>query len=339
MLMKQPMSCTGRFVRPFLVVLAQYPGLEAEVAKANSRPIESRIDVESVQDLVVQWVGATRDADLGLRAGQVTCLGTGGALDYALRTAQTLRESIQLAQRYAKLYSDALEITVVGDHDRDRVSIQIGSQVPAPRALTDFMLATWYRNHLQPHLGSGAALECCFSYPEPTSLDVHRRVFGSAKLRFGESFDGFSFDDHALDRVLASADPSLHDVHCKQLELIDWPAAYEQQPLAVRVRRLLAADLRQGRPSSTSIASRLQMSRRTLVRQLAIEGTSFKFLLDELRHQLALHLIARRGLSLPEVSNALGFVHVQAFHRCFKRWTGSTPGRYRVAARQRPAAA
>jgi len=337
MLMKQPMSCTGRFVRPFLVVLAQYPGLEAEVEKAKSRPIEPRIDVESVQGLVVQWVGATHDADLGLRAGQVTCLGTGGALDYALRTAQTLRESILLAQRYAKLYSDALQIDVVGDHER--VSIQISSQVPAPRALTDFMLSTWYRNHLQPHLGSGAGLECCFSYPEPTSLDVHKCVFGSAKLRFGASFDGFSFDDRVLDRVLASADPSLHDVHCKQLELIDWPATYEQLPLAVRVRRLLAADLRQGRPSSTSIACRLQMSRRTLVRQLATEGTSFKSLLDDLRHQLALHLVIRRGLSLPEVSNALGFVHVQAFHRCFKRWTGSTPGRYRSAALRGPAAA
>jgi AraC-like DNA-binding protein len=37
-------------------------------------------------------------------------------------------------------------------------------------------------------------------------------------------------------------------------------------------------------------------------------------------------------LPLQEVSDLLGFSHVQGFHRAFKRWSGVTPKRYREAA-------
>jgi len=108
----------------------------------------------------------------------------------------------------------------------------------------------------------------------------------------------------------------------------------------MRVRRVVAAELRQGRPTSGIVARRLRMSRRTLVRRLASEGTTFSQLLDDLRRELAVHLMTRAGkLSLFDVAKSLGFGHVQAFHRSFKRWTGSTPCRYRDSVERGPAAA
>jgi len=336
-MLKQPMSCSGRFVRPFLSALARYPGVEREIELVRATPVESRIAVEWAQELVVRWVSATQDPDLGLRAGLLACIGSGGLLDYALHTAQTLRESIELAQRYARIYSDALEIEVV--NEQDRVSIRIGNQYPAPRALTDFVLATWYRNHLQPHLEQTTRLECCFSYLQPNSIGVHERVFAGARLSFGAEFDGFSIPHHALERQLASADASLHDVHCEQLELYDSTFA-QQQSFAMRVRRVVAAELARGRPTSGIVARRLRMSRRTLVRRLTHEGTTFTQLLDDLRRDLAVHLVMRAGkLSLYDIAKSLGFGHVQAFHRSFKRWTGSTPCRYRESVEPRPAVA
>jgi len=335
-MLESPMSCSGRIVRPFLSVLERYPSLAGEVELARARPYEPRIALESVQELVEGWVRATSDPDLGLRAGQATCIGTGGALDYALHTARTLHASILLVQRFAKLYSDDLEITI--DRDEERASIQIGNQYSRPRALTDFLLATWYRNHLRPHLGASAQLECFFSYSRPASVDVYPTIFGTAKLTFSAAFDGFSFDGRALDCVLESGDSSLHNVHCEQLELIDSPDALRES-FATRVRRVIAAELQHSRPTSISVARRLRMSRRTLVRRLASDGTCFSALLDDLRRQLALHLVSKGRASLHELSKALGFSHVQAFHRSFKRWTGSTPCRYRETNARGPAAA
>jgi AraC-like DNA-binding protein len=74
----------------------------------------------------------------------------------------------------------------------------------------------------------------------------------------------------------------------------------------------------------------MRKSRRTLVRRLAAESTSFSVLLDDLRRQLGVPLVLSAKVPLAEIAMSLGFVHVQAFHRCFRRWTGSTPGRYRL---------
>jgi AraC-like DNA-binding protein len=100
--------------------------------------------------------------------------------------------------------------------------------------------------------------------------------------------------------------------------------------IATQVRALLAADLRRGHRDSGSIARRLRISRRTLVRRLKLERTSFSEQLDSLRNDAALRLLARTDLSLHDISKLLGFSHVQAFHRAFKRWASLTPSQYRA---------
>jgi AraC-like DNA-binding protein len=284
--------------------------------------------LERAHEQVVNWVAVTGDVDLGLRAGQLTCLGGGGPLDYALHSAQSLRDSISVAQRYGRLYSDALEVSVAVD--LDRAPLQLDSKLPWPRPIADFALSMWYRNHLRPHLDPEAEIECSFSYEQPESTAMHERIFGKAKLTFAAGFDGFSFEIRRLDRTLASADPLLHAVHCEHLEAL-YTSLPEPVTISLRVRQLLAAELRHGRPSSVTVAHKLHMSRRTLVRRLEAEGTSFTDQLEELRRQLALRFVSMRTLPLGEITALLGFSHVQGFHRAFKRWTGKTPLRYREA--------
>jgi AraC-like DNA-binding protein len=325
----QSILCSGRFVRPFLDLLARYPELESDVEHLTGQPFEQSLDLERVRGLIERWVEVTGDVDLGLRAGKATCIGSGGPLDYALHSANTLRESIVLAQQYSQLYRYTLELTTAAEGDQALLGLE--SKLAWPRALADFALSTAYRNHLQPQLNGVTDVVCWFSYAQPDSTEAHQRTFDGAKLNFGASFDGFSFDVSALDRPLASADPVLHTAHCGHLDSV-FNAMAGPQALAMRVRRLIAAELQHGRPKSTSIARKLRMSRRTLVRQLEAEGTSFTLQLDDLRRELGLRLVARRSLSLGEITSMLGFSHVQGFHRAFKRWTGQTPVRYRELA-------
>jgi AraC-like DNA-binding protein len=256
----------------------------------------------------------------------MTCVGSGGPLDYARPSAQSLREGIAVAGRYARLYNDALEIHATVDGSR--ATVRLETKLPWPRAIADFAMSSWFRNHLRPHLDPSAELECSFNYPEPESRATHAKIFGKASLQFGATFDGFSFDVRRLDRTLASSDALLHAVHCEHLEAL-YTALPEPLTISLRVRQLIAADLRHGRPSSVGIARKLHMSRRTLVRRLEAEGTSFTLQLEELRRQLALRFVTMRTLPLGEITALLGFSHVQGFHRAFKRWTGQTPLRYR----------
>ena len=71
------------------------------------------------------------------------------------------------------------------------------------------------------------------------------------------------------------------------------------------------------------------LSARTLSRRLVEEGTSFRGIQDEVRHQLAVALLADASVSIAEIAFFLGYAEPAPFHRSFKRWAGTTPQLYR----------
>jgi AraC-like DNA-binding protein len=83
--------------------------------------------------------------------------------------------------------------------------------------------------------------------------------------------------------------------------------------------------------SIQSIAQALNLSVRTLGRQLADEGTTFLKIKDELRRKIALRLLKDSALSVETISAEIGFTSLTAFYRAFKTWTGGTPRSYRLA--------
>lgn len=328
--MKQ-MSCSGRFVRPFLLQLAGYPSLDDKLEKLRALPTMDRVPIERAYETLSRWVELTGDEALGLKAGARMCLGAGGVLEFAMHSANSIRDSVTVATRYSRLFSDgfapALEI------DGGQAVIRLDHKLRAPRVIRDFTLSTWFHNHVRVQLAEAPEVEVWFGYEGSDELNEYANAFGSSKLKFGARCDGFAFDLSFLDRQLASADALLHAVHCEHLETL--VAGLPDQPnLAIRVHQLVAGELRRGRPTAQGVARQLHMSQRTLVRRLEAEGTSFSAELDELRRQLALRFVSTPNLPLSEITNLLGFSHVQAFHRAFKRWTGQTPIQYRESQQQ-----
>jgi AraC-like DNA-binding protein len=71
------------------------------------------------------------------------------------------------------------------------------------------------------------------------------------------------------------------------------------------------------------------MSRATLTRKLAHEGTSLSAVLDGLRRELALEYVRDPDLSMEELARRLAFSDARALRRAFARWTGTTPSALR----------
>ncbi len=82
-------------------------------------------------------------------------------------------------------------------------------------------------------------------------------------------------------------------------------------------------------PDLAVTAGAMNMSVATLQRRLALEGTSFQALKDELRRDLAIMHLNTSGMTLTQIAQELGFTDSAAFQRAFKRWVGSAPGTYR----------
>ena len=81
-------------------------------------------------------------------------------------------------------------------------------------------------------------------------------------------------------------------------------------------------------PGAEQIAARLSVSPQTLRRRLAAEDTTFQRVRDQLRRDVAVAALARGDTSIEELSRRLGFSEPSAFHRAFRRWTGTTPRAY-----------
>jgi AraC-like DNA-binding protein len=98
--------------------------------------------------------------------------------------------------------------------------------------------------------------------------------------------------------------------------------------IAGEIRALLLRDIANA-PSLAAIAKRLDMSDRSLRRQLSEQGISFRGLRDELRMQIALKYLRTTELANEDIALALGFSDAANFRRAFRRWTDKSPSEIR----------
>jgi len=98
--------------------------------------------------------------------------------------------------------------------------------------------------------------------------------------------------------------------------------------VSARVREYLQRT-RPSWPDLGITARALHMSTATLQRRLAMEGTSFQSLKDELRRDMAIIRLNAHSMSFAELAQELGFKDSAAFQRAFKGWTGVAPGAFR----------
>ena len=99
-----------------------------------------------------------------------------------------------------------------------------------------------------------------------------------------------------------------------------------------RVAAVLSAQLRLGKVQMAGIAKALDMSEATLRRRLALEGTSFSALVEEVRFELAKRYLSDPTLEVADVSVLLGFRHTSEFVAAFAVWSsGVSPEAYRAS--------
>ena len=89
-------------------------------------------------------------------------------------------------------------------------------------------------------------------------------------------------------------------------------------------------------PTLLAMAERQGLSPSSFRRQLEREGCSFQQIKDEVRRATAFECLRETDMSIAEVAERTGFQEPSAFHRAFKKWTGESPGGYRLRMAVRP---
>ncbi len=165
-----------------------------------------------------------------------------------------------------------------------------------------------------------------FPFAPPPHRDVYGVLF-SGPTAFDTAPAGIHFDARYLALPLRRDEAALKQMLQRALPLT--VLQYRRDRLLVqRVRQALAAH-----PGAThsaeNLAALLNVSARTLHRQLKEEGASLQALKDEVRRTRALELLLRTHRPIKQVAEAAGFQNEKSFMRAFRGWTGQSPAEFR----------
>lgn len=288
-------------------------------------------EVEAEQELGVirNLVGALPDVPgLGLEAGVRYHLTTHGIWGFALVSSPDLRSAITFGLRYLDLTFAFSQIRLEEDSREARMVLDDRS---IPGDLRRFLLEREGASimTLQRDLFSTAIplnrVEA--SYPEPPYADMYVPVFG-VRPRFGAPANLAAFDAALLDLPLPQANEltaRLSEDQCRAL--LEQRTARTGVSRRVRERLIPATG---AIPVMADVARALQISPRTLRRQLTREGTSFRSLRDEVRMAFAEEFLSNRAMTIEEIARRLGYAEAASFTRAFARQRGLPPGRFRT---------
>ena len=275
------------------------------------------------RQLVLDSVELTGEPAIGLLVGDRMREHTHGILGYAAMNCGTLRQALELLERFFMLRTTMLAIDFEQRDDEFRVRLR--ERIPlgdiARPVLEAALLA--FKNVLDciPR-GPSQCRSVAFSFAASSDAALARELF-RCEVREGQDWTGMVLPLAAIDVPLRMGDPATlaHAVQICQREL-DKLAA--QVSLGARVQRLML-EQRSSFPSLQLTARLLCMTPRTLHRRLLEEETSYKQILEQVRRMLALEYLRAGRLSVQEVSYALGYSDVANFRRAFKRWESVPP--------------
>lgn len=318
-----------RMLWPFARYLGDY---ERELALLRSAGIDAamfadpdaRIPRSLLRPLITISIEKTGDFSLGLHAGECVEIADFAPVDQVTRNCATLREAIVVGSQYSRLHDDGFRASLVEDESRATLEM-LGSQPSHSAVANEFQITCVVKRlgfFLHEPLGP---LEVQMRHETATNAEEYARVF-RAPVRLGAPSNAIVLRQEVLDRRARRPNPGLFaSFHQKADRML---SDLERSDTFVgKVRRLLVEHLEDG-VGITEAARRLHVSEATLRRRLALEGTTYKHVVDTVRKELALAYLDDRLLP-SEVCYRVGFSNAGAFGRAFRRWTGSSPVEYK----------
>ncbi|MCH2039184.1 MAG: AraC family transcriptional regulator [Saccharospirillaceae bacterium] len=266
------------------------------------------------------------DKAVGLMVGQRLAVNTHGILGFAAMNSGSIRQVVDLLARFIPLRTDL--ITVVGEvyGQHYRIVFQERRELDDIRRSVLEALVLAIKNILDfIAMGEKLDLQIALPYPVHRYADFLRSMFNTP-VDFAQDWVGISLPLDIVDRPLKMANnASFREAIniCQQ----DLEQLENQDSLATQIQQLLLSGSQQF-PTLETTARCFYMTPRTLHRRLKEEGTSYKFLVEDVRHRLALQHFKKGNLTIQQVAYALGYSDVANFRRAFKRWQGVPPSEY-----------
>lgn len=297
------------------------------IAAADLEDQDARIPFTSYVMLMRTAKALTGDPALALHFGEAVNIADVSIVGLIGDACPTMIDAFHQLNRYVRLVVETGE----PGPPRDRFELQrrdggtwIVDTRPMPNLFPELTESAFAQLVSRARRVNDRPIEALHvTHPDPGYAPEYERIF-RAPVTFEAGWNAMKVDKNWATQPVALLPRYVFGILSERADAL-LKSLEASSTTRGRVEALLMPILHTGEANMDAIATQMGVSRQTLFRKLKAEGTSFERLLDELRHQLALHYLAGRKVSVNETAYLVGFSDPAAFSRAFKRWTGHSP--------------
>ncbi len=300
-------------------------------AKALDDP-DMMIHAGSVGWLLEESSRLSGQEAFGLLLAERRSLANLGMLALVMRDEPTLRAAMHSCIRYMRLQNAGVLVRLEDAGDVALLHVGVDMQGHGVwRQAIEMSAGIGLRTLQVLSRDSFRPVRITFTHEAPASLEVHRRVLGTA-VEFSQEANAIICRSRDLEMPIPAADPTLNR---EVKRLLDAQLANLRDEPSQQTRQIVRMLLPSGLCSVDRVAQHLGMNRRTLNRHLTAEGENVTTIINAVRSELAEDYLANSKRRLLEVADLLGFSSAGDFSRWFRSRYGATPSDWASNNRQR----
>lgn len=316
---------------------------EQEASEMLEQTSFSIKDLED-QDLEVDWIiaqdiwrvveGYSGEPNIGLKVGYQTPIESTGLVGILTQSCETIQKAWEEISRFNGLYTDMMRFSFERNQEGFIIIFEPASDWvkyypnTARQAVSQASIAicrifsALCRKSLHPK-------KVQFTFREPTDSKDYKDLFGDV-VQYGFTRNSIIFNQFVGDyRIVSYASNvylSLKKLCIEQLE----KQTSKNKSVRNDVEKLILERLDSGNCNLKEIARELGFGERTLQRNLAQEGVSFKGLFNDIRIKMARKLLETGIHNVSEVAIQLGYIELSSFRKRFIQSEGQSPKQYQL---------
>lgn len=287
-----------------------------------------RIPIDNMTQLWEAAIKVTADPAFGLRVSEHVHAVHFKALGMLIVSCENLAQAMEKIVAYHALISNSVQLKLQHEPDRVGFSIRAVEGVVISTAAIDAfysVIVKFCRNML----GAGDLVSRLdLMRPEPESQQPWLEYF-NAEVYFHRDDNCLWLNRAFLEKASLHFDEKVQQMNENAVQ--DYLQDMNANTWVDKCKKFLIIGLNEEAPSLTKIAEQLNVSERTLARNLRAEGVSFSQILQQKKQDLACYYLLKTDESITNIALNLGFKDTSNFTRAFQRWYQTSPSEFRLS--------
>lgn len=305
---------------------------QSDVPDGLTNTVEAQANINSFLSyyrLLGQLAPELQQSGFFLRLGASYEIADLGLLGYAMISAADLQESWNLMIGDPPLLGHPCLATRQIIEDRIHVKLKpLNFAVGQIYLIEEWLAGTWsWICARLPQFADSPQMAVQLCYKATSYTELYEEIF-PGQITFNAPFTSLSFPLEWYSLPLNGSNASVF--HLTQQQCQRWLSEMEDQDSLVAIcREHLLQSAHLGFLSLSDLSAAMGMAPYTLRRKLQKVGSSYKFILSDVRMHLAGQYLSRTALSIKEIGFLLGYEHTSSFCRAFKNCHDVSPDKLR----------